>query len=114
MEALSFSPFSRDQLVSVGQDRQCVFWDLRLPPQERAVHRLASLFPADINCADWNSNVAHLVAVGADNGQVKILDTRMLESPVDQILFPKSIQCLRWNNHLLGIGSDSLYIYDSQ
>ena len=80
MEALSFSPLSRDQLISVGQDRQALFWDLRLPPHERVTARLHNLCSADINAADWNTSIAHLVAVGADNGQAKVLDTRMLGS----------------------------------
>jgi len=62
---------------SVGDDRLLAFYDKRLKGNA-VTHRVAKLHENDINSVSWNPLDSHYVATGSSDGNVKIIDCRLL------------------------------------
>ena len=78
VEDVVFAPDSGEQLVSVGDDRQIIFWDLRAGHAPVARVKDARGAGADVHCVDWNRLDANLVATGAADGSLRVWDRRRL------------------------------------
>jgi len=77
VEDLVFKPGSAEQLVSVGDDTQVLFWDTRSGTSPvTAVTKAHDSH--DIHTVDWSGLSEHLLVTGAADGSLKVWDRRKL------------------------------------
>lgn len=53
IEDLSFNPNDKDIICSVSDDKNIIFWDLRVSTTKN--YDIPGLHSDDINCVDWNT-----------------------------------------------------------
>lgn len=95
IEDLSFSPRDKDVLVSVSDDKNIIFWDLRVSTSKNYnifvkykfwykyynnLIKLKGLHNDDINCVDWNVLNENYIATGSSDGTANIIDIRTRKS----------------------------------
>ncbi|GBF95359.1 hypothetical protein Rsub_07787 [Raphidocelis subcapitata] len=78
VEDVVFAPGSGEELVSVGDDKQVLFWDVRTGAAPVMRIEGAHGASSDIHCVDWNRLDAHMVATGAADGSLRVWDRRKL------------------------------------
>lgn len=73
----------------------------------------------DINCVDWNTLDENLICTGSSDSSFCILDLRNLAKPIHRVQSKQTktsqIVLAKFSNfdkNIMGIGSDSLRIYD--
>eukprot|EP00899_Mesostigma_viride_P011111 jgi/Mesvir1/1/Mv08890-RA.1 len=77
VEDVKFHPFSVDELCSVGDDSQLLFWDARSGASP--VLKVAKAHGTkDIHCVDWNVLDPNLIVTGSADCTVKVFDRRKL------------------------------------
>ena len=82
--------------------------------------KIEKIHEDDINCVDWNILNENYIASGSSDGMCSVIDMRMRK-----ILYQiknnenkgmqKSVQCVSFcdfDENILGVGSDSLRIYN--
>ncbi|KRX07074.1 WD40-repeat-containing domain [Pseudocohnilembus persalinus] len=119
IEDLSFSPIDKDQLVSVSDDKQIIYWDLRA--SHSPIYQIGNLHSDDINCVDWNIQNPNYIATGSSDTTAHIVDLRKRDS-VQKIQlktqhkdYPNnilSIQFSPFDSRFLAVGANELYIYN--
>ncbi|KAL6755216.1 WD40 repeat-like protein [Haematococcus lacustris] len=106
VEEVVFRPGMAHELASVGDDYQLLFWDARTgsSPVQKMVNAHGA---KDVQCVDWSSLAEHCVATGAQDGSVKVWDTRALRKPDDTLVTLRThsdaIIRLEWSPHCRGI-----------
>ena len=75
VEDVAFNPHSTNELCSVGDDRNMLFWDARTKKAAGAA-KLAHL--DDIHAVGWSAHDAHVVVTGSKDTTVRIWDRRTL------------------------------------
>ncbi|EGR27180.1 WD repeat protein [Ichthyophthirius multifiliis] len=123
IEDISFSPNKKDVLVSVGDDKKLLLWDLRVSHEKQ--QEVNDLHNDDINCVDWSIPNEFYIATGSSDGTACVMDIRNYKKIVtiktnnEQILNEElsqysvmSIKFAPFKGNYLSIGSDNLYIYD--
>uniref|UniRef100_A0A7S3VQR3 Histone-binding protein RBBP4-like N-terminal domain-containing protein n=1 Tax=Dunaliella tertiolecta TaxID=3047 RepID=A0A7S3VQR3_DUNTE len=106
VEEVVFKPGSMHELASVGDDAQLMFWDVR--SGAAPVLRMKEAHgPKDIQCVDWSPLAEHCVATGAQDGSIKVWDTRALRGPDHTICSLRShtdaIIRLEWHPQAKGV-----------
>lgn len=74
IDDIDWSPTDDDVFATVGTDGQLRLWDARAPQCQSST----LLAKCDVNVLSWSVVDAALVAVGADDGSLQVVDMRML------------------------------------
>lgn len=108
IEDLSFSPVHKDVLVSVGDDKKLLGWDIRTSTDKQFEvnsfnlinnkfivnnFQINDLHLDDINCVDWSLKNENYVATGSSDGTASLIDIRKMKK-IKSILIPSNANAL--------------------
>lgn len=74
VEDIVFSPVHKDILLSVGDDKRLIGWDVRASHEKQ--FEMADIHSDDINCVDWSVRNEYYVATGSSDGTAALIDIR--------------------------------------
>ncbi|XP_076646990.1 methylosome protein WDR77 isoform X2 [Halictus rubicundus] len=94
--SVDVQPKSTTTFVSTSLDCEALMWDIRQPNPAQSILK-KQLF--GLTTVNWNSVLDHIIAIGTDNGDVILVDTRKASDSALQNakVFPRSVHKLLFN-----------------
>lgn len=81
VESVAWNSFNADLLISVGDDRKILVWDLRASSPDPVAKKL-NAHEGDINAVSWSCHTEFLFATSGADKLVNLWDSRRLETPI--------------------------------